>query len=661
MDLSAEPGENARNPMSQGERRLAAIMFTDLVGYTALSQRDEAGAMLLLEEHRRTVRPFFPRHNGVEVKTIGDAFLVEFASALEAVRCAYDIQQSMHDLSASKPEETEVRVRIGVHLGDVIHSQNDVYGDAVNVASRIEPLAQPGGICVSQQVYDSVKNKFEFPLVSLGRKELKNVSESVEVFRVVLPWERQEATGPILDRTRIAVLPFSNISPDPADEYFADGMTEELIATMSRLGGLKVIARTSVMGYKGGQKKISDVARELEVGSVLEGSVRMAGDRVRITIQLIDSKTSEHLWAESYERELKDVFAIQSEVSNTVAQALKVHLTPQERVLIGKRQTANPEAHTLYLKGRFYWNERTKDGIDKALVYFAKAVETDPEFALAYSGISDCHNVYVDYGWMDPAKAVPLAQENALKAIEIDDSLAEAHASLAASLVYDWDFAAAEREFKRAIELRPNYATAYHWYALTLNYCGRSAEAYEKELQGLEIDPNSMTIGLGIAVSLYYMGRYEEAKEKLTRLAEAHPGFVGIAFWKSTIHAVLGEHKEAVIEAERALKTDPSAMAEMNLAQTYAIVGRMEDAKRTTEHLRQREGTDYLSPAMLGGLEILQGMKDEGFKHLEEAVEKRDSSILTARLDPMWRPYLSDHRWELLKERMEKATSGRNG
>jgi TolB-like protein/Tfp pilus assembly protein PilF len=489
------------------------------------------------------------------------------------------------------------------------------------------------------------------PLVSIGRKSLKNVSEPMEVFKMVLPWADQQDLTPVLDKTRIAVLPFSNISPDPADEYFADGMTEELIATMSRLGGLKVIARTSVMGYKGGHKKISEVAKELEVGSVLEGSVRKAGDRVRITIQLIDSRTSEHLWAESYERELRDIFAIQSEVSNTVAQALKVHLTSLEKVLIGKKQTLSPEAHTLYMKGRFYWNERSKEKIDKALVYFKKAVELDPGFALAYSGISDCYSVAVDYGWVNPDTGYPLAKENALKAIEIDDSLAEAHASLASSLGYDWDFAAMEREFNRAIELRPNYAPAYHWHSIELANVGRFPEAYEKELRGLEIDPYSNTLGLGAAVCLYFMGRFKEAKVKLAELAEIHPDYVGIASWKASVHAMNGEFDEAVMEAERAAKIDKSATGKMNLAQVYALAGRMEDAKRAFE-LRAGE---FVPLSVLGATEILLGMKDEGFKHLEEAVEKKDAGILMLRFDPLLKPHLSGPKWDVIQKKIVQA------
>jgi adenylate cyclase len=321
--------------MSQGQRRLAAIMFTDMVGYTALAQKNEPLSLSLLEDQRKLVRSILARHDGREVKTMGDAFLVEFSSALDAVRCAYDIQRAAREFNLAQSEERKLELRVGIHLGDVVESQGDISGDAVNIASRIEQLAEPGGICLTRQVYDQVHNKLELQLSSLGESKLKNVDQTTEVFRVVMPWvSRQEALRGAYDKKRIAVLPFANISRDSADEYFADGMTEEIIATMSRISGLKVIARTSVMGYKGGQKKISEVARELDVGSILEGSVRKVGDRARVTVQLIDSETSEHVWAESYDRDLKDVLAIQSDISTTVAEALRVKLLDKERSVI---------------------------------------------------------------------------------------------------------------------------------------------------------------------------------------------------------------------------------------------------------------------------------------------------------------------------------------
>ncbi len=288
--------------MSQGERKLAAIMFTDMTGYTVLGQRNESLSLALLEEQRKLIRPILTRHNGREVKTIGDAFLVEFPSGLDGVRCAYDIQRAVREFNISLRQENRVHLRVGIHLGDVVEYQGDISGDAVNVASRIESLADDGGVCLTRQVYDQVNNKFELRLESLGLQQLKNVNVPIEIFKMIMPWTTtgySETATKVFDKRRIAVLPFANISPDPENEYFADGMTEELISTMSRIGGLKVIARTSVMGYKGGQKKIAEIAKELEVGSVLEGSVRKAGDKLRITVQLIDSASSDHVWAES--------------------------------------------------------------------------------------------------------------------------------------------------------------------------------------------------------------------------------------------------------------------------------------------------------------------------------------------------------------------------
>jgi TolB-like protein/class 3 adenylate cyclase len=306
--------------MSSSERRLAAIMLTDIVGYTALGQENESAALELLARHRELIRPLFSRHAGREVKTMGDAFLVEFASALEATLCAIDIQSTVHSRNLERGEK--LQVRIGIHVGDVMHQEGDVLGDTVNVASRIEPLAQAGGVCISGQVFDHVKNKVSYPFVRLEAGRLKNVNDSVEVYRIVLPWEGQVSKVIELDTRRIAILPFSNMSPDPNDEYFADGITEEVISTASAITGLTLIARASVMRYKGMTKGIEEIGKELQVGTVLEGSVRKAGSRLRIGVQLIDVQSQGHLWAETYDRDFGDVFAVQSDIAKQVANAL---------------------------------------------------------------------------------------------------------------------------------------------------------------------------------------------------------------------------------------------------------------------------------------------------------------------------------------------------
>jgi adenylate cyclase len=271
-------------------------MFTDMVGYTALGQRNESLSLALVEEQRKLIRPILPRHNGKEIKTMGDAFLVEFPNALDAVRCAYDIQRATREFNISIPEEKRVHLRVGVHLGDVVEFQGDISGDAVNVASRIEPLAEDGGVCLTRQVYDQVKGKFELPMANLGPKALKNVTEPVEVFKVAMPWdEGQAAQSTKLDSKRIAILPFANMSPDPNDEYFADGITDEIITTVSGISGLSVISRTSVMLYKGAPKRLGEIGRELGVGSILEGSFKKAGKKIRVTAQLIDVAGDKHV------------------------------------------------------------------------------------------------------------------------------------------------------------------------------------------------------------------------------------------------------------------------------------------------------------------------------------------------------------------------------
>jgi adenylate cyclase len=634
--------------MSLGQRRLAAIMFTDMVGYTSLAQRNEALSLALVEEQRKLVRLILPRHNGREVKTIGDAFMVEFASALDAVRCAYDIQRAIREFNVAMPEERRVVLRVGVHLGDVVVSQGDISGDAVNIASRIEAIAEPGGVCLTRQVYDQVRSRFELPLLSLGEVKPKNVATPIEVFRVVLPWTAQpETQRGAPDKKRIAVLPFTNISPDPADEYFADGMTEEVIATMSRISGLKVIARTSVMGYKGGQKKISDIARELDVGSVLEGSVRKVGDRARVTVQLIDSQTSEHLWTESYDRDLKDVLAIQSDISKTVAEALRVKLLDQERSVIESKRTVNSQSYTLYLKGRFYWNERTKDSILKAIRYFEESIKVDLRSAPSYSGLADCYSAATNYAWMTPAVAAPKAREYAAKAVELDDTLAEAHASLGFTLIeHSWDFVNGEKELKRSVELRPNYAQAYHWLALMSIYFRRREDSLSYEKKALEIDPHSRVVDMGMAVVRASRGEYMEAMERLRRLAEEYPESSTIKFWKSYVHLSLDEVDLAVQEAGKALELENSTFMKLNLAWIQAETGDKTRAREVLDEVLRGSFDDYVRPSEIAEVLLALGETEEAFKWLEKAITERDSALLMMGSQPWYEKYVKLPGWK---------------
>jgi adenylate cyclase len=640
--------------LPEGKRRLAAVMFTDIVGYTALGQKNESLSLALVDDQRKLVRPILMRHEGREVKTMGDAFLVEFASALNAVRCAYEIQKAAREFNSSLNEDRRVHLRVGVHLGDIVESEGDISGDSVNVASRIESLADDGGVCITRQVYDQVQTKFELPLESLGFRTLKNVKAPMEVYKITMPWAEMKTSPPAqLDKRRIAILPFANISASSADEYFADGMTEELIATMSRISGLKVIARTSVMGYKGGQKKISDVARELEVGTVLEGSVRKAGDRLRITVQLIDSQTSDHMWAESYDRELKDVFAVQSDIAKTVAKALKVQLLSREKSIIEKNQTVDPEAYALYLKGRFYWNERTHESTDKAVKYFEKAVKIDPKFALAYSGLADCYNILSDYQWMAPNIAGPLARDLATKAIEIDENLAEAHASLALTMTnYFWDFSSAERELKRAIELRPNYSPAYHWYSVLLFYLRRIEESRPILQQALDLDPYSRIQNMVMANMLATLGKTREAMDRYKELIELHPDLAALHYWKSQVHAWLTEYDAAIDEAKQSVTLDKSSLLRVNLAWIYAVAGKKQEAQAILDEVLSKADIEYTSPVWIGLAEIAMGRTDEGYRWIEKGIEAKDTNLLYITNLPWLKPYTLDPRWKKIDEKL---------
>src|SRR5437667_6869159 len=374
-------------------------MFTDMVGYMLLGQRDESLSLALVNEHQKLLRPIFARHSGREVKTMGDAFLVEFPNALEAVRCAYDVQRASREFNISFKNEKRIHLRVGIHLGDVVESEGDILGDAVNMASRIEPLAEDGGVTITQQVYDQVRGKFELHFESLGSKSLKNVDLPVEVYRMIMPWDRAIGLqASQLDRRRVAILPFANMSSDPKDEYFADGMTEEVISTTSLIKGLTLIARTSMMGYKGATKKISEIGKELSAGKILEGGVRKAGNKLRVTIQMIDAQSEGHLWAKSYDGNLDDVFAVQSDIAKQVANALRVQILPNELLQVEKKPTVSADAYTLYLKGRYYSNQRNKESLLRAIQYFEQATKKDERYALPYSGIADCYEILGDHG-----------------------------------------------------------------------------------------------------------------------------------------------------------------------------------------------------------------------------------------------------------------------
>ncbi len=618
-------------------------MFTDIVGYTTLGQENESAALELLERQRQLIRPLFSKHAGHEIKTMGDAFLVEFVSALEATLCAIDIESTIHSRNLERGEK--LQVRIGIHVGDVMHQGGDVLGDSVNVASRIEPLAAPGGICISEQVYDQVKNKVSYPFNRLETRQLKNVKDSIEVYRIVMPWDEESVIQPAqLDRKRIAVLPFANISQDPNDEYFADGMTEELITAMSGLQGLQIIARTSVMNYKGGGTKLSTIGSDLGVGTVLEGSVRKAGNKVRVTAQLIDVPTASHLWSEKYDRELDDIFKIQDDIAGKIAEALKVRLVSLQGS--GRKQTENMEAYTLYLKGRVLWNKRNKEGVMTALSLFQEALKLDSQYAKTWSGLADAYNIASSNEFMDREEALPKAKEAALKALELDDGLAEAHASLGLIHLNDLKYYEALRELKRAIELNPSYATAHHWYSLCLVDMGRIAVSLDEIKRAHELDPLSPMIASVIGRTMNLLGNLDEAITLQDNLIKREPDFANGYLFRSFSYFFKNMRDKALEDLESWHKIErDDYLYKVFLAWNLGWLGDIEKANLLIQEAIQNEERSSVVADLIALYYAIIGKGDEFFAWTEKAISTKNLSLDLRRYTPICDKVRSDPRF----------------
>jgi len=653
--------------LSQGERRLAAIMFTDMVGYTTLGQKSESLSLALVDEQRKLIRPILNKHDGREVKTMGDSFLVEFSSALNAVRCAYDIQRAAREFNISLPVERRVHLRVGVHLGDVLNSQGDISGDAVNVASRINYLADDGGVCLTRQVYDHVQNKFELPLKSLGPQSLKNVNAPVEVYRMEMPWDEKRATQPTeLDKRRIAVLPFANMSPDPADEYFADGLTEELISKLSLVKGLRVIARTSVMSYKKKDKRISEIGAELGVGSIVEGSFRKAGNKIRVTTQLIDVRDDQHVWAQSYDRNLDDVFAVQTDIAKQVSDTLKVKILEAEIDWIDRKPTESTEAYTLYLRGRYHFNRRGVEDIVKASEYFGQAVREDERFALGYVGLADCYAVLSNIGINSGANHQK-AKIAAAKGLELDGDLAEAHATRGLILLQEFNLREAEEEFRKAIELKPNYASAHHWYARLLVSKLSWDEALKQIERAVELDPFSQVINLNHAHYYRRRGDYDKALELYKKAAELDPNFAMAHFDLAVIYGRMKRRADMKLEAKIAIERGTrEAKIAVGLGRgTYhrpvkilgALVAYFDDDQEKVRKLLAELESHFGEPLAISalqaaGLHFYLGENEKGFEWLEKSYSRKEDDLLYIRTDELFDGIRSDPRYQDLLKRI---------
>src|SRR5213082_2011468 len=456
----------------------------------------------------------------------------------------------------------------------------------------------------------------------------------------------------------IAVLPFDNLSRDPDNAYFAEGVQDEILTRLAKVADLKVISRTSTQKYKSAPDNLRDIAKQLGVSNILEGSVQKAADQVRVTVQLINATNDAHLWAETYDRKLTDIFTVESEIAKTIADTLRAKLTGSEERMMSKKPTANPEAFEFYLKGRFFWNKRTGVDLRKAIDYFNQAVAKDPSYALAYAGLADAYVLLSGFGAASPKDSLPQAKAAAEKALELDSTLGEAHASLAqALLAYDFDFAGANREFQHAIELNPNYATAHHWYGESvLAPLSQFEDAIAQLKRALQLDPLSMIINADVGTVLTNARRYDEAIEQLRKTLEIDPSFYYAHYHLGEALEMKDLTENAIAEYQKAIGLNDDPVPQALLGHLYAKIGKKNEARQILQQLHESSKQHYVSPYLFAMIHIGLGDNNQAIDFLEKTYEDRDGySIAFIKVDPFLDPLRSDPRFEALVQKVFTA------
>jgi adenylate cyclase len=552
------------------QRRLAAILAADVVGYSRLMSRDEAGTLARLKTIRQEiVDPAIADRSGRLVKLMGDGALVEFASAVDAVHCALEIQSRVGALDTERPLDSRIRFRIGINVGDVIVDGEDIYGDGVNVASRIEALAEPGGICLSRAAADQVRDKVPVRIESIGERTVKNIARPIEVFSVA-----QEPVDEELGNDRpapaayrhasIAVLAFDNMSSDPDQSFFSDGISEDIITDLSKVGDLHVIARNSSFSYRGRAVPIPKIAEELGVRYVVEGSVRTAGNRVRVTAQLIDASTGGHVWADRFDRNLTDIFDVQDELTRQIVDALKVQLTPDDRNRLAHRRTVPVEAYNLFLRGRDQSFLHSRRGNLVARRLLEQAINLSPGYAAAHARIGFTHVIDYVNGWADdPAHSLATGLAASRQAVEMDPEEAQAQFAYAIACLWNRDLDEALSAAERCLALEPSSAEGHLAVAHAQIFSGdpeaavRTIEAY------LQLDPLHPDIALHfLAEANISLGRYEAAVEALKNRLARNPDSATSYNLLSSCYGHLGLIEEARAAWARARRLDPDYSAE---------------------------------------------------------------------------------------------------
>jgi len=643
-------------------RQLAAIMFTDIVGYTALMGNDEEKAFDLLRRNRQVQRPIIQKYNGRWIKEMGDGVLASFSNVTEAVLCAGSIQQASGDVD-------NLLLRIGIHLGDIVFENDDVFGDGVNIASRLMAHAQAGSICISESVHSNVSNKKGITTNFLREELLKNVKDPVRIYEanvdalmiaeskngtVHSSQSVSEKTGKAPGKS-IAVLPFVNMSNDQEQEYFSDGITEEILNSLAHVKDLRVAGRTSSFHFKGKNIDLREIGSQLNVHTVLEGSVRKQGNKLRITAQLINVDDGYHIWSERYERDMDDLFAIQDEIAYAITEKLKITLLDDEKAIINKNPTDNQEAYDLYLKGRFNFNKRGL-GIIKGLEFYGQALEKDPAFALAYTGMADAYCILALYCVIPPHQAMSKARQYAEKAIQLNASHVEAYTALAfISTFYDWNWTEAKKGFQRVFAINPNYAPAHYWYSYYLSFIEREYDESIKEARkAAEILEPMVPVAHHILSIMYInAGRFEEGV-KASKLAieldsNSYPGYRGLGLSLAS----LNKYAEAIEALSTAVELSSRQLLPLvELCWVYSIADKMTEAQKIMDELILRSQTEYVSGVFLCCVAFYNKCYDKSIEYLELAFEQRDCTLIGMKVSPITASIRTDARFQSLLRRM---------
>ena len=676
-----ERKDDTQNPSQSSEyRQLAAIMFTDIVSYSKLMSQNEQQAMDLMRNNRSIQKSLVEQYNGKWVKEMGDGVLAMFRTAYDSQQCAIAIQKAIR-------EQCEHQVRIGIHLGDITIEEDDAFGDGVNIAARIQSIADPGGIYVSESVFKAVMARSGHPVHDLGEVYLKNIAYPIRVYALLgeglpAPSDQMQKSSVLKKRPleskivdfhdeeqwsdhhrktsdlSIAVLPFKNLSPDQENQYFADGVTGDILNNLQQMHELRVISQTSVEQYRNTTKPIYQIGSELGVSYLLEGSVRKAYDEIMITAQLINARDDRHVWADNFTSTFstKGIFNIQRKIAEKIVNELQLKISPEKVAEITQPKTKNKNAYDHYLRGMFHFYQVTAQGLETALRYFELARDEDPNYAPAYAGIAMVWGGYIQHGLASFQEASPKVKEAAAEALALDSSLAEVHYMLASVMQngwWEWNWKVAERELRKTLELNPNLAEARIYYAHHLNILGHPEQAEIQAKKAMEIEPFNPFIQIVYAMHLNLVHKSEESIKVLNNLLATEPNnHFALSTLRSSYHN-LQMYDEALEAWERSFAAKGDQVAIEVLKRGNQEGGYRMALQRVAELLISRSDTNFITPWQIATLYTRAGKNNEALDWLEKAYQDRDANMPYISVDPIFDGLRDDPRFGELLSKMK--------